>query len=319
MSPNQENLVEMAKQGDSKALAVLINRSLQPKGITVKTNLKDGCLQILVEADQVPNQESTTQFLVRGIRKLDIKNLDSLKIFGKQEGQDFPDWSQEILLQQTLNELSEVDDTTIKRQALRETELANKADTAKQPTEFISSHNLEPAKKLVTHTAKVPQKESDSPNPDKLKNVALKVLSSIWKWYISGFKSRPDLPLFLSPRLYRIVFTLFAFVWITSPLGWYKDTTTLSNSSVTSHLKPGCAEAGGRMWTNVRLYRDSLCTEPFATIYGGGKLRSGDRGVLIKFDTGDLEWKVRSAVSTQSFVKTDDTALNDKLWQHIDQ
>jgi hypothetical protein len=36
MSPNQENLVEMARQGDSKALAVLLNRSLQPKGITAK-------------------------------------------------------------------------------------------------------------------------------------------------------------------------------------------------------------------------------------------------------------------------------------------
>jgi hypothetical protein len=45
----------------------------------------------------------------------------------------------------------------------------------------------------------------------------------------------------------------------------------------------------------------------------------GERGVLIKFDTGDLEWKVRSAVSTQAFVKTDDTALNDKLWEEIDE
>ncbi len=319
MSPNQENLVAMAKQGDSKALAVLINRSLQPKGITAKTNLKDGCLQILVEADQAPNQESTTQFLVRGVRKLNIESLDSLKIFGKQKGQDFPDWSQEIILQRTSNELSKGDDTAVKRQTSIETDLVSQSETDQQPTQSTSSNNPEQAKKTLSPTVNTPKREFDSPNQDKPKNIALKVLSSIWKWYISGFKSRPDLPLFLSPRLYRIVFTLFAFIWITSPLGWYEDTTTSSSGSTTSDLKPGCAEAGGRIWTNVRLYRDSGCTQPFATVVGGGKLRDGERGVLIKFDTGELEWKTRSAVMTQAFVETDDPAQNDRLWRDKDQ
>lgn len=31
---SQPNLLELAKQGDTKAIATLINRQLQPKGIT---------------------------------------------------------------------------------------------------------------------------------------------------------------------------------------------------------------------------------------------------------------------------------------------
>lgn len=241
MSPNQENLVDMAKQGDSKALAVLINRSLQPKGITAKTNLKDGCLQILVEADQAPNQESTIQFLVRGIKKLNIESLNSLKIFGKQKDQDFPDWSQEVILQRISNELSEVDDTAFNRQTPRDTELVSQAETAKQPTKSTSSKNLEKIPKTLTHIAKAPKKESNPPSQGKSKNIALKLLSSAWKWYISGFKSRPDLPLFLSPRLYRIVFTFFALFWITAPLGIYEETT--SSSSGGNANSPSMASA----------------------------------------------------------------------------
>ena len=45
MTSNQQNLLELAKQGNSRAITALINRSLQPKGITAKVNLKGSCLQ----------------------------------------------------------------------------------------------------------------------------------------------------------------------------------------------------------------------------------------------------------------------------------
>ncbi|WP_242063438.1 hypothetical protein [Nostoc sp. FACHB-892] len=39
----QPNLLELAKQGDAQAIASLMNRQLQPKGITAKVALKDAC------------------------------------------------------------------------------------------------------------------------------------------------------------------------------------------------------------------------------------------------------------------------------------
>jgi hypothetical protein len=54
MTSNQQNLLEFAKQGNSLAIEALINRSLRPKGITAKVNLKGNSLQILVESDKSP-------------------------------------------------------------------------------------------------------------------------------------------------------------------------------------------------------------------------------------------------------------------------
>ncbi|MCT7967037.1 hypothetical protein NG799_11885 [Laspinema sp. D1] len=51
---NQPNLLELAKQGDAKAIATLMNRKLQPKGITAKASMKNDCLQIMLESAQVP-------------------------------------------------------------------------------------------------------------------------------------------------------------------------------------------------------------------------------------------------------------------------
>jgi len=51
MNPNQQNLLKFAKQGNTRTIAALINRFLQPKEMTAKVNLKGSCLQVLVESD----------------------------------------------------------------------------------------------------------------------------------------------------------------------------------------------------------------------------------------------------------------------------
>jgi hypothetical protein len=312
MNPNQQNLLELAKQGNARAIAALINRSLQLKGITAKVNLKDSCLQILVESDEPQDQGPITQFLVRGIKKLNIESVDSLKIFGKQKGQDFPDWSQVISLQSGQKELE-----------VREPVLANDSPIPEKSKNSDTASTAKQDRPKFQSTSQTAQDQSGE-SIFKSKSVTFSVLRSAWNWYVSGFKSRPDVPLFLSPRFYRIVFTLFAFMWITAPLGWYENTTSSDSSPVSSSspirdLQPGCAEAAGRIWADVRLYRDAECTQPFATVVGGGKLRSGDRGVLIEFDTGEIEWKTRDAVTTQAFVRTDDPAHSSKLWRDIDE
>jgi len=52
---NQPNLIELAKQGNAKAIATLINRQLQPKGITAKAihTHKECRLRMILEADAV--------------------------------------------------------------------------------------------------------------------------------------------------------------------------------------------------------------------------------------------------------------------------
>src|SRR4028118_254960 len=94
----QRNLKELAKQGDVKAIATLMNRALQPKGITAKVQLKDCCLQVMLESTQVPKQQFCVALIGEGMRRLGVSSIKSLRIFGRQRGEDFPAWTEELPL-----------------------------------------------------------------------------------------------------------------------------------------------------------------------------------------------------------------------------
>ncbi len=62
----------------------------------------------------------------------------------------------------------------------------------------------------------------------KVKSQAKLILIRFWKWYISGFTSRPDKALYESPRFYRILLTFFILGLIGNFL---PDTSVSSNNS----------------------------------------------------------------------------------------
>ncbi len=94
----QQNDLELAKQGNPHAIAALMNRQLQPKGITVKANLKDGCLQIMLESTQVPDQQALVSFICKGIKSLGAESIKTVKVYGRQTGEEFPAWSKQVQL-----------------------------------------------------------------------------------------------------------------------------------------------------------------------------------------------------------------------------
>ena len=57
------NYAELARQGDPHAIADLLNRNLQPKGIAAKTSLKEACLKILLESEDVPDQKILANYI----------------------------------------------------------------------------------------------------------------------------------------------------------------------------------------------------------------------------------------------------------------
>lgn len=62
---NQPNFIELAKQGNAKAIATLMNRQLIPKGTKAKARHthKYCCLEMILETDAVPtlSQEAFTR------------------------------------------------------------------------------------------------------------------------------------------------------------------------------------------------------------------------------------------------------------------
>lgn len=93
----QTNL-QLAKQGDVKAITALMNRVLESKGITAKATLRDSCLQIILEANQLPHQNALVEFVTKGITSLEVESIKSVKIYGRQVGEEFPVWDTELLL-----------------------------------------------------------------------------------------------------------------------------------------------------------------------------------------------------------------------------
>lgn len=109
MTTSQPNHLELAKQGDIQAIAFLMNRSLKPKGITAKTALKDDCLQVMVEATEVPDQQTLTSFVHKGVVSLGVPSIRKMRIYGRKIGDKFPVWSQELDLQKTAVPLPDVE------------------------------------------------------------------------------------------------------------------------------------------------------------------------------------------------------------------
>lgn len=81
----QPNILELAKQGDARAITSLLNRSLQPKGITAKAAKRDGILHVLLEGETPPNQSASIRCIHQGLQKLGFVDTP-ITIYGREQG-----------------------------------------------------------------------------------------------------------------------------------------------------------------------------------------------------------------------------------------
>lgn len=93
MTTSQPSSLQLAKQGDAAAIADLMNQSL-PKGTTAKVSLKEGCLKVMLESVEVPEQQTCTEFIRRGITGLNATTIQQVKVYGREIGEDFPSWQE---------------------------------------------------------------------------------------------------------------------------------------------------------------------------------------------------------------------------------
>ncbi len=116
---SESDLVARAKQGDVIAITSVLNKILQSQGITAKVQVKNGCLHILLESPQVPEQQSAIFFIQKTINNLKIASIQSIKIYGQQIGKSHADWT-EILQLPTTDSQTSVQKTPNIHQLARE-------------------------------------------------------------------------------------------------------------------------------------------------------------------------------------------------------
>lgn len=95
---SQPTLEELAKRGNTGAIATLLNQVLEPKGVLAKAAIKNDCLTIIVEATQTPDKQNSIAIIREVLTSLHLEAIDTVIVYGRQIGDDIPDWHQKFLL-----------------------------------------------------------------------------------------------------------------------------------------------------------------------------------------------------------------------------
>ena len=94
------DLRELAQQGDLNAIAALLNRQLQPLGMTAQTSLQGECLVVLLESVEfVPDRYAVVQLIRNELTDLEFDEINRVKVRGRQAGQEELAWSHEVGLE----------------------------------------------------------------------------------------------------------------------------------------------------------------------------------------------------------------------------
>ena len=102
------NTLKVAKQGDTQevptecfAIATLMNRDLEAKGITVQVNMmsEDKGIRVIGESQEAPNKPFFVDYVHKAIEKLKLPTVKRLYIRGQIVGNKIPVWRQTINLQ----------------------------------------------------------------------------------------------------------------------------------------------------------------------------------------------------------------------------
>lgn len=84
--------LHLARQGNEQAIAIFIEKAFQPEAIATKVSLTDGCLRIMLEASNVPDQATCLKRIYRTLLYLQIPRVKSVQIYACQQDQP-PVWA----------------------------------------------------------------------------------------------------------------------------------------------------------------------------------------------------------------------------------
>ena len=95
---SQQDILNLAKEGDPRAIAFLIGQALESFGVTAKASRENDSLHLLLEAEQLPAEEACLRVAVKGLERLQPNNIYSLTVYGRRVGQQLPAWTQTVEL-----------------------------------------------------------------------------------------------------------------------------------------------------------------------------------------------------------------------------
>ena len=95
---NQPHLLELAKQGDVDAIATLLCHSLKSQGIQATARFQSHCLEVVLEAPQLPPPAIMAASIRRGLVALKVTAIHRVRILGRPAQPAASPWTEEIQL-----------------------------------------------------------------------------------------------------------------------------------------------------------------------------------------------------------------------------
>ncbi|WP_368008088.1 CapA family protein [Laspinema palackyanum] len=86
--------MNLAKQGDPGAIAVLLNQALRIRNMTAQVVRNDNRLHILLEADRIPDRQAYIAYIQDGLTRLNVRSIHSVRVYARQIGQKVPAWDE---------------------------------------------------------------------------------------------------------------------------------------------------------------------------------------------------------------------------------
>jgi poly-gamma-glutamate capsule biosynthesis protein CapA/YwtB (metallophosphatase superfamily) len=99
---SQQDILNLAKEGDPRAIAFLIDQALHSFGVTAKASRENDTLHLLLEAEQLPAEEACLRVAIKGLQRLQANNVYSVTVYGRQAGQQMPAWTKTVELKNPL-------------------------------------------------------------------------------------------------------------------------------------------------------------------------------------------------------------------------
>ncbi|MCL2933433.1 MAG: CapA family protein [Trichodesmium sp. MAG_R03] len=97
---SQKEILTRAKQGDTTAIEFLINQALNNIGIQARANTQKNNLHLLLEASELPDQQTCIIAIHQEMKALRVPSIDFVNIYGRRLGHTIPEWTEVIELHQ---------------------------------------------------------------------------------------------------------------------------------------------------------------------------------------------------------------------------
>jgi tetratricopeptide (TPR) repeat protein len=96
----RERLEKEAKDRSPEAITQILDKKLEDFCITAKVKFNEEQLQILLSGKEVPEKSAIVPSLKSEILRLDVQDINIVKIYGKCLDEDFPEWEHTLKLEE---------------------------------------------------------------------------------------------------------------------------------------------------------------------------------------------------------------------------